>query len=226
MGMNAVYQGPDDLPAVIPVFPLPGALLLPRGQMPLNIFEPRYLAMIDDALPGDRIIGMIQPDDGGGRQRARAEPLSGRLRRPDHLVRRDRRRPLPDHAHRHRPLRGRRGAVARRRSIRQCRVSVRRLSRPISSPARARTQVDRAGVVKTLPRLSRGATISRSTGRASRRASNETLVNALAMMAPSARARSRRCSRRPTSAPAPRCWSRSPRCRSPATAAARDTPLQ
>jgi uncharacterized protein len=45
------------------VFPLPGALLLPRGQMPLNIFEPRYLAMIDDAFrSGTRIIGMIQPD--------------------------------------------------------------------------------------------------------------------------------------------------------------------
>jgi Lon protease-like protein len=62
MGMNAVYRGPSDCPATIPLFPLPGALLLPRGQMPLNIFEPRYLAMIDDALKGHRIIGMIQPD--------------------------------------------------------------------------------------------------------------------------------------------------------------------
>jgi Lon protease-like protein len=45
------------------VFPLPGALLLPRGQMPLNIFEPRYLAMIDDSLrDGHRLVGMIQPD--------------------------------------------------------------------------------------------------------------------------------------------------------------------
>jgi hypothetical protein len=61
--MNAQYRGPIDLPGVIPVFPLPGALLLPRGQMPLNIFEPRYLAMIDDALrDGHRLIGMIQPD--------------------------------------------------------------------------------------------------------------------------------------------------------------------
>jgi Lon protease-like protein len=64
MPMNAVYQSPGDLPETIPVFPLPGALLLPRGQMPLNIFEPRYLAMIDDALrSGRRLIGMIQPDD-------------------------------------------------------------------------------------------------------------------------------------------------------------------
>jgi Lon protease-like protein len=63
MPMNAVFRGPADLPEVIPVFPLAGALLLPRGQMPLNIFEPRYLAMIDDALrDGHRLIGMIQPD--------------------------------------------------------------------------------------------------------------------------------------------------------------------
>src|SRR5258705_3626442 len=63
MPMNAVYRGPVDLPGTIPVFPLPGALLLPRGQMPLNIFEPRYLEMVDDALrDGRRLIGMIQPD--------------------------------------------------------------------------------------------------------------------------------------------------------------------
>jgi uncharacterized protein len=62
MPMNAVYRGPDDLPGVIAVFPLPGALLLPRGQMPLNIFEQRYLIMVDDALRGTRLIGMIQPD--------------------------------------------------------------------------------------------------------------------------------------------------------------------
>ena len=65
MPINAIYHGPSDLPEVIPVFPLPGALLLPRGQMPLNIFEPRYLAMIDDALASrHRLIGMIQPDTG------------------------------------------------------------------------------------------------------------------------------------------------------------------
>ena len=63
MPMNAIYKGSADLPQIIPVFPLAGALLLPRGQMPLNIFEPRYLAMIDDSLrDGHRLIGMIQPD--------------------------------------------------------------------------------------------------------------------------------------------------------------------
>jgi uncharacterized protein len=63
MPMNAVYEKADDVADLIPIFPLAGALLLPRGQMPLNIFEPRYLAMIDDALrSGHRLIGMIQPD--------------------------------------------------------------------------------------------------------------------------------------------------------------------
>jgi Lon protease-like protein len=63
MPMNVVYRSSADLPEVIPVFPLAGALLLPRGQMPLNIFEPRYLAMVDDSLrDGHRLIGMIQPD--------------------------------------------------------------------------------------------------------------------------------------------------------------------
>ncbi len=49
------------LPPVLPVFPLPGALLLPGTRLPLNIFEPRYLAMVDDALRSNRLIGMIQP---------------------------------------------------------------------------------------------------------------------------------------------------------------------
>ena len=63
MPINAEYRGPAELPEVIPVFPLAGALLLPRGQMPLNVFEPRYLAMVDDSFrDGHRLIGMIQPD--------------------------------------------------------------------------------------------------------------------------------------------------------------------
>lgn len=62
MPSNAVYSGPGDFPQSLPLFPLPGALLLPRGQMPLNIFEPRYMAMVDHALASHRLIGMIQPD--------------------------------------------------------------------------------------------------------------------------------------------------------------------
>jgi uncharacterized protein len=58
--------GFDELPPVIPMFPLTGVLLLPRGRLPLNIFEPRYLAMVSDALGYPRLIGMVQPRDGQG----------------------------------------------------------------------------------------------------------------------------------------------------------------
>jgi len=64
------YVHSSDLPQVIPLFPLDGSLLLPRGQLPLNIFEPRYLNMLDDVMAGDRIIGMIQTIGG-----SRARPL-------------------------------------------------------------------------------------------------------------------------------------------------------
>ena len=58
---NYNYRRAADLPGVVPVFPLSGALLLPGGRLPLNIFEPRYLQMIDDVLSSGRLIGMIQP---------------------------------------------------------------------------------------------------------------------------------------------------------------------
>jgi len=51
------------LPQILPIFPLTGVLLLPRGRLPLNIFEPRYLAMTRDALGGERLIGMVQPNE-------------------------------------------------------------------------------------------------------------------------------------------------------------------
>ncbi len=56
-------HGNRPLPAILPIFPLTGVLLLPRGHLPLNIFEPRYLAMTRDAMAGDRLIGMVQPSD-------------------------------------------------------------------------------------------------------------------------------------------------------------------
>lgn len=64
MGLSDRYRRPEDLAQRIPVFPLAGALLLPRADLPLNIFEPRYLEMIDHALSTDRLIGMIQPSAG------------------------------------------------------------------------------------------------------------------------------------------------------------------
>jgi uncharacterized protein len=51
------------LPDILPIFPLTGVLLLPRGRLPLNIFEPRYLTMTKDALGGERLIGMVQPNE-------------------------------------------------------------------------------------------------------------------------------------------------------------------
>lgn len=71
-----------ELPESLPVFPLPGALLLPRGRLPLHIFEPRYLAMVDDCLKTqDRLIGMIQPREGpqGTGRKLHAIGCAGRL---------------------------------------------------------------------------------------------------------------------------------------------------
>lgn len=63
---NPFEQSFEQLPDTLPIFPLSGVLLLPGGKLPLNIFEPRYLAMIFDALAGSRLIGMVQPQQPGG----------------------------------------------------------------------------------------------------------------------------------------------------------------
>ena len=60
--MSAFHPRLEDLPTEFPVFPLTGALLLPGGRLPLNIFEPRYLAMVEDSLKAGRYFGMVQPD--------------------------------------------------------------------------------------------------------------------------------------------------------------------
>ncbi|MGE0613980.1 MAG: LON peptidase substrate-binding domain-containing protein [Hyphomicrobiales bacterium] len=62
------YRKPDDLPAEIPVFPLRGVILLPRSTLPLNVFEPRYIALVNDALAGARLVGIVQPDTGAGEE--------------------------------------------------------------------------------------------------------------------------------------------------------------
>lgn len=74
------YRKIGDLPSTIPVFPLDGAVLLPFGELPLRIFEPRYLNMVDDAMAGDRLIGLVQTR-GGGRERPRLERVgcAGRI---------------------------------------------------------------------------------------------------------------------------------------------------
>jgi Lon protease-like protein len=58
------YRGPADLPQRIPVFPLSRAILLPRARLPLNIFEPRYLQMVEDVMSTSRVLGMVQPEGG------------------------------------------------------------------------------------------------------------------------------------------------------------------
>lgn len=74
------HFGLADLPGALPVFPLADALLLPRGRLPLNIFEPRYLAMFDDALKSPhRMIGMIQPTESDGEPGLRAVGCAGRI---------------------------------------------------------------------------------------------------------------------------------------------------
>lgn len=64
MAITERYRAPGDLPPVIPIFPLRGAILLPRASLPLNIFEPRYLEMITDAMSTTRVIGIVQPRGG------------------------------------------------------------------------------------------------------------------------------------------------------------------
>jgi Lon protease-like protein len=178
---NCAYRSPGDLPGTIPVFPLPGALLLPRADMPLNIFEPRYVAMIDWALHHDRVVGMIQPDESAapgslgptlfpigcaGRITSFAETGDGR-----YMV----------------TLTG----IARFKIVeelagqtpfRRCRVT----AIPFVGDFAARSAdeaVDRDAVLKTFRAYLDAHNLDadwESVGRAS----NETLVNALAMMAP------------------------------------------
>lgn len=174
------FQRPADCPAVIPVFPLPGALLLPRGQMPLNIFEPRYLRMVDDALRGDRIIGMIQPDPDGtspthpklfrvgcaGRITQYAETGDGR-----YLI----------------SLTGLsrfrvEGEIASAEAYRQCQVSYDEFA--VDFQARAgEEQVDRAGVLKALRDFVEANDLKVDWAGIDE-APNEALVNALCMMSP------------------------------------------
>lgn len=68
MSVTDRYRTPNDLPRHIPVFPLQGCIILPRSTLPLNVFEPRYLEMVDDALAGERLIGIVQPLDKNGEE--------------------------------------------------------------------------------------------------------------------------------------------------------------
>ena len=178
---NATYSQIEDLPAIIPVFPLPAALLLPRAEMPLNIFESRYLAMIDAALAGDRVIGMVQPDAavpvglGGpglfavgcaGRLTSFAETGDGRYLIT--LTGISRFRILEE--------------VTAGTPYRRCRVTAEPFAGDLAGCA-GESMVDRTSILRTF-RAYLAAHDLDADWTSVDRASNETLVNTLAMMAP------------------------------------------
>ncbi len=178
---NATYGGVNDLPAVIPVFPLAAALLLPRSEMPLNIFEPRYIAMVDAALAGDRVIGMIQPDSGlpagqsgpglfavgcAGRLTSFAETGDGRYLIT--LTGISRFRIIEE--------------VTEETPFRRCRVTAEPFADDLAGSL-GEAAVDRTSVLRTF-RAYLAAHDLDADWTSVDRASNETLVNTLAMMAP------------------------------------------
>ena len=181
MAGNQRYASAGDLPEVIPVFPLPGALLLPSGQLPLNIFEPRYVAMVDVALAGARLIGMIQPrpdpapSDGRpplcdvgclGRLIQVSEPGDGRY--GILLAGISRFRIVEE--------------VERGTPFRQCRVSVNSFP-DLGDPRRGEDTVDREALLKTF-RAYLSAQGLEADWESIDRASNAGLVTALSMMSP------------------------------------------
>lgn len=179
--MRKAPQTPEDCPDVIPVFPLSGALLLPRGQMPLNIFEPRYLAMVDAALKGARMIGMVQPDpdhDTGARVPELAKV--GCLGRITQFAETGDNRYMIT-------LSG----VSRFRIVeeipavtpfRQCRVDYANFGSDFTEKA-GEEQVDRSSLLKTLKDFVEANDLSIDWNGINS-AGNEALVNALSMMAP------------------------------------------
>ena len=178
--MNVVYEGPQDLPDVVPVFPLVGALLLPRGHMPLNIFEPRYVQMIDAALRGHRLIGMIQPESEPVGQ---AQP---RLHRVGCVGRVVQFAETGDGRYVVSLAGVARFAVEHEMPVttpfRQCKISAALFAGDFK-PRLGESEVDRDAVVSALVRFA-DATNLKIDWSGIEKAPNEALVNALSMMAP------------------------------------------
>ncbi len=180
MSMNNPYRSLDELPDVIPVFPLDGALLLPRGDMPLNVFEPRYLQMIDDAVRTTRLIGIVQPEGEEtegcrpalfpigcvGRITAFGETGDGRYVLT--LTGVSRYRIVEE--------------IVADTPYRQCRVSFEPFAKDFVE-GEGEAEVDRAAVLKTLRDFAE-ANALKVDWRGIESASNDSLVNALCMMSP------------------------------------------
>ncbi|NDW06842.1 LON peptidase substrate-binding domain-containing protein [Jiella pacifica] len=177
---NFSYTDETDLPATIPVFPLTGALLLPGGQLPLNVFEPRYVMMIDDALAGARIIGMVQPSLDGA-LRADGEPKLcevGCMGRIVSLAESGDGRYIIN-------LQG----IARFRIVEEAAVRTPYRSCRVAAflgdldAGQGEEEVDREGLLRALRRFFEANEMEADWDSIAR-ASNETLVNALSMMSP------------------------------------------
>ena len=179
MSINRPYENIGEIADVIPVFPLPGVLLLPRGQLPLNIFEPRYVAMIDDALKSHRLVGMIQPATMATGPVPALQPVgcTGRLTQIAETG--DGRYLLT--------LSG----IARFRVVRelssttlyrQCQVDYSEFEADLGE-AQGGTDVDRAGVIEALKKFAKARNLQVDWKEIDR-AHNEMLVNALSMISP------------------------------------------
>ncbi|MBC8131015.1 MAG: LON peptidase substrate-binding domain-containing protein [Rhizobiaceae bacterium] len=177
---NVNYRSETDLPETVGLFPLVGALLLPGGQMPLNIFEPRYLQMIDDAIRSGRVIGMIQPRlDGGRKDNGDTELCQvGCIGRITSLTETgDGRYIVNLHGiARFRVIE----ELAARAPYRSCRIAAFVADLDLGNGA---AEVDRDGLLKAF-RLYLDANQLEADWESVTKASNETLVNALCMMSP------------------------------------------
>lgn len=180
---NKAYQSPADMPATLPLFPLTGAVLLPTAQMPLNIFEPRYIAMVDAAFRGDRMIGMIQPDFTDPASRASDTPALVKVGCAGRIV-------AFQETGDGRYLVTLSG-VARFKVLEELdSVTPFRIARVSSAgfegdfePGRGEAEVDRAGLMRTLRNYLEANDLEADWA-SIERASTEVLVNALSMMSP------------------------------------------
>jgi uncharacterized protein len=174
---------PNHLPEVIPVFPLAVALLLPRRDLPLNIFEPRYLEMVDDALAGHRLIGMVQPligPDGPDETEPPALSPVGCLGRLTAFQETEDGRYLITLTGIARF--GVLGEIETAKPYRQCRIDALPFAADFE-PRRGEDAVDRRRLLATFRDYLEAHDLDADWDTVDR-ASNETLVNALSMMSP------------------------------------------
>lgn len=181
---NFSYDDIDDIPGVVPVFPLASVLLLPRSHLPLNIFEPRYMTMVDDVLAGDRLIGMVQPQFDRAEDEDPDPPLCevGALGRIVSYQETGDGRYLIQL-----------GGVCRfaieeeitsdAHPYRTCRISAERFAGDLKVPDAMSQEIDRASLIAAFQNYL-DANDLEADWKSVRTASNEALVNTLAMMSP------------------------------------------